>query len=88
MKMKMVKPPKRIVRARMKILDATRTVAGDLSSEELLAVLSYTVGQCLALQDQRSMTPEQGIALIQHNIQQGNLDAIQNIMSAPVQGSA
>ncbi len=88
MKMKTIKPPRRIVRARMKILDDTRTVAGEPNSEKLLAVLSYTGCQCLALQDRRSMTPEQGIAPIQHDIQQGNPDAIRNIMSVPAQDTA
>lgn len=88
MRTKKVKPPIHVVRARAKLLAVLSEVGKDVTDTELLALLSYTVGQCLALQDQRSLTPEQGLDLINQNIQQGNLDAVSNLLTGAPAGSA
>ncbi len=58
-----------------------------LRPDELLAVSSYFVGQLLALQDQRTMTPEAAMDLIKGNIEAGNAQAIQQALGA-TSGSA
>lgn len=57
-------------------MEALKREAADLTGEEILALLSYSVGQCIAVQDQRSMTPSQAMEIVSANISQGNADAI------------
>lgn len=47
-----------------------------LSAQELLAVSAYFVGQLVALQDRRKVTPADAIELVRVNIAQGNQDVI------------
>ena len=47
----------------------------ELTSEEMLALTAHFLGQLLAGQDSSVMTVARGIATIQHNIEQGNLEA-------------
>lgn len=46
--------------------------AGHMSSAEMLAVFAYALGQTVALQDQRTMTPDMALELISKNIEAGN----------------
>jgi hypothetical protein len=65
-----------------------RKHAGDLSAPEMLALISYLVGQVIALQDGNTMTREQALELVSKNIEQGNKDAAEeHLMRAP-KGSA
>lgn len=64
----------------LKVLDAH---AGALPAVEMLALTAYAVGQIVALQDQREITPNQAMQLVLRNIEQGNADAIGNLMSKP-----
>lgn len=43
-----------------------------LTAQELLALTSQLVGQILAFQDQRTMTPQMGLEIIGRNIEIGN----------------
>lgn len=52
-----------------------------LKAEELLAIASHLVGQLVALQDQRTMTPEMAMDLIAANIQAGNDSAIDQLLT-------
>ena len=58
----------------------------DLPPDEMLAVAAYFVGQLLAFQDQRSMTPAMGLQLISSNIGAGNAQAIEQSLGNPVGG--
>lgn len=49
-----------------------RKYTDKMSGAEVLAILSVICGQALALQDQRTMTPERGMKLILANIEAGN----------------
>lgn len=43
-----------------------------LDAIEILALLAHLVGQVIAMQDQRTMTPAMAMELVASNIQQGN----------------
>lgn len=49
---------------------------GHLDSSEMLAVASYTVGQMVAMMDQRKFTPDAVMELVAKNIEAGNAQAI------------
>lgn len=56
----------------MMALARTRLGSGDVTAEGILAVFAMMTGAALALQDQQTMTVDEGFALITANIQQGN----------------
>lgn len=55
---------------------------GDLPSEEMLAVMSYLLGQMIALQDQRRFTPTTIMKHVRRNIEAGNRTAVEDLMRA------
>ena len=61
--------------------------ANHVSALELLAIASNMVGKMLALQDQRTVTPEMAMELIAKNIEYGNHQATEEVSGAPA-GSA
>lgn len=67
--------------ARMAVIEAIKPHADEIGAVGLLAVMSYTVGQLVALQDQTKMTPAQAMELVAANIEQGNQDAIRGAFS-------
>lgn len=69
--------------ARDAVLAAMQPYADALGSEKMLAVLAYTVGQLVALQDQRKMTPDMAMTIVGQNIEQGNADAIAQMLGKP-----
>ncbi len=60
--------------------------AGQAPAEALLAIASYTVGQIVAMQDQRSMTPEKAMTIVSLNIQIGNNDCVSAVAAAAAEG--
>ena len=54
----------------------------DLKMDELLALLAYLTGACIAWQDQRKMTPAAALACVTENIQRGNAEAVANLLRA------
>lgn len=52
----------------------------DMPSDELLAIASHFVGQLIALQDQRVMTPAMAMEIVIQNIQHGNADVVEPLM--------
>lgn len=57
-----------------------------LTAPEMLALASHLVGQLVALQDQRTVTPEMAMKLVADNIEQGNQEAIDGLLDT--KGSA
>ena len=51
-----------------------------MPAQEILAIVSQFVGQLVALQDQRQMTPDQAMQLVGQNIEIGNQAAIMTLM--------
>lgn len=68
----------RLIAVREKLMTSIKSEidAQNVTSAELLALLSHTVGACLAMQDQRRMSPEEGLKLISKNIEAGNREVI------------
>lgn len=66
------------------LMNKVKTLAEryDLTAEEVLAVLSHSVGACIAMQDQRIVTPNMAMKLVMDNIKQGNMDAINGLMGS------
>lgn len=56
--------------------------AGHLSALEMLAVASNAVGKIVALQDQRTTTPEQALEIVARNIEHGNQQTIAELMNS------
>ena len=54
-----------------------------LRPDEMLAVAAYFVGQLIALQDQRKVTPAAALALVSANIEAGNQHAVRDLVEAP-----
>ena len=48
----------------------------DMPAQQILAVVSQFVGQLIAMQDQRVMTADMAMQLVQNNIEIGNQAAV------------
>ena len=79
MKMKSQAPSKVAVECREAILAAMQPFKHQLSGMEIVAILSYTLGQCIAMQDQRTVTKEMIWELVGANIEQGNAMVIDEL---------
>lgn len=51
----------------------------DEPAEVVLAIASYVVGQIIAMQDQRRITPDMAMQIVSRNIEAGNTHAIQAV---------
>jgi hypothetical protein len=80
--MKVVKPNDKHHALRDELLALMRTKMKEMPAEEILAVLSYTVGQLIALQDQRRFTSAAILDLVAENMEAGNWQAISEVISA------
>lgn len=60
--------------------------ADKMSAVEILAIASNLVGKLLAMQDQRTMTPQAGLEMIMLNIELGNKEAIAELINMPAAG--
>lgn len=61
--------------------------AGTLDSSEMLALAAHLVGQIVAMQDQRVMTPAIAMEIVAQNIEQGNGEVLAKL-GAKAAGSA
>jgi hypothetical protein len=57
-----------------------------LPPRELLALMANLLGKMIALQDQRTMTPEQAMEIVATNMQHGNQQVVDELMAS--KGSA
>lgn len=60
----------------------------DLSPVEILAVLSNMVGKAIAFQDQRTMTPDRAMRIIERNIMIGNNQVVARFKFGETKGNA
>ena len=79
--MKRVEPTPQML-AFVNDLKATFARHPHLSAEEMLAGASQIVGTLVALQDQRSMTPDMAMQIVGTNIEEGNQMAMREVASA------
>jgi hypothetical protein len=54
----------------------------ELDAVDILAVAAHLVGTIIALQDQRTMTPEMALELAAMNIEAGNAEALEEVMKS------
>lgn len=80
--MKLQTPSEPHLRMRNLVLALIQKEATDMPAEEILALLSYTVGQLIAFQDQRRFTPDMAMAIVQANIEAGNRQAMEGVLQA------
>ena len=53
--------------------------AGELTSQELLAVAANMLGKLIALQDQRAISPAKAMEIIAQNIEHGNKQVLEQL---------
>lgn len=87
MKTKTVKTTPEDEAARLAVIAAMKPWADQLGAQRMLAVLAYTVGQLVAMQDQRRVTPAQAMDVVAENIELGNADFIRHALGL-AKGSA
>ena len=71
-KTKLVPMPPGGEACRIAMADAMRPYADKLGPEGMLAVAAALVGQLMALQDQRTMTPVMAMDIVDKNIENAN----------------
>jgi hypothetical protein len=76
------KPPSPEVVAFVNDMKAAFKRHTHLRADEMLAGASQIVGNLIALQDQRKMTPDMALAIVRANIEAGNQQAMAEVMSA------
>lgn len=69
------------VAMRDRVLAVMRAEVGNLPADELLAVMANLVGHVIAMQDQRRFTPDAVMALVTANIQSGNRQAVNDLLT-------
>jgi hypothetical protein len=74
------KPPTPAQLAARRTLEAALRQHAALDPIELCAVVAYTLGQLVALQDQTRFTAEQVMAVVSSNIEAGNADVIADLL--------
>lgn len=72
---------------RDELVELLRKHTSELDAKEVLAIAAHTVGQIIAMQDQRTMTIEIAMEIVARNIEIGNGDALVTIRGK-VAGSA
>lgn len=80
-------PSPEVIAARLAMLEALRPFADRLEIIEIVAVLSQTVGQFVAMLDERQFTPEQAMQVVEENLAAGNAAQIEQVIGTP-RGSA
>lgn len=78
--MKIVAPKGEHEAFRNALIAVFRQHQDTVSAQDMLAVSSYFVGQLIALQDQRKVTPEQAMRVVQANIGEGNRQVIKQLL--------
>lgn len=86
MRTKLTPPSAGHLKVRDAMLAVIRKEAADLDAIEILAIAAYTVGQLIALQDQRTITPSMAMEIVAKNIEAGNLHVIEGLTET--EGSA
>lgn len=86
--MKSAKPSPEVQAFRIEFINLFRKHSPNIKPVEILAVLSHTVGQVLALQNINDGTLADYMTVIQENIERGNSEAIISAIKMQVKGNA
>lgn len=73
---KSAKPDPEIERVREEVIRTIQIEFPSVTPEQIVAVLSYTVGQAISMCDQRKYTSDMLMELVSQNLEAGNRDAI------------
>lgn len=76
-------PSPQQIALRERMIGSIREQAANMDALEILAVAAYTVGQLIALQDQRTITPAMAMEIVVRNIEAGNLHAVEQSLGNP-----
>jgi hypothetical protein len=79
--MKIAPQPKHVA-FRDDLVAVLRKHGGTLDTSEMLALASHLVGQLVALQDQRTMSPDQAMEIVARNIEQGNQEVLSDLLDS------
>jgi len=79
---KVVQPQREHTAFRDDLVAVLRKHAGPLSAPEMLALVAHLVGQLVALQDQRTMSPNLAMEIVAANIEQGNQEVIAGLFDS------
>jgi hypothetical protein len=63
----------------LKLMDGLKAAIGlvpQMPAQEVLAIVSQLVGNLVALQDAQRYTPAQVMAMVSHNVEIGNREAV------------
>lgn len=64
------------------IVALVRKHAGKLTSLEMLAIAANMLGKLVAMQDQRTVTPDKAMEIVVKNLELGNNQALEQLKSA------
>lgn len=64
------------------LLAVLKKHAGHLDAKDMLALGAHMVGQILAMQDQRTLTPAAAMEIVSLNIEQGNREVIDKLCAS------
>lgn len=81
MKLKTTPAPAHAIAFRDALVALLRDHTGACPADVMLSSAAYVVGQLVAFQDQRVMTPDQAMQIVEANIVAGNRDACQRVQS-------
>ena len=73
---RLVKPTAAHIAFRNDAIELLRKHAGALDAKDMLALSAHLVGQIVAMQDQRTVTPAMAMDIVSRNIGVGNLVAV------------
>lgn len=77
-----IKPEPGHVAFRADLIAVLRKHEANLTAEDMLALAAHLVGQLIALQDQRTMSPDRAMATVAANIEQGNQEVIDDLFKS------
>ena len=80
MKLKSKTPTAEHHRIRDAMLAVIQKEMAEMDALEVLAIAAYTVGQLIALQDQRIVTPAMAMEIVASNIEAGKSHVIEGLM--------
>lgn len=78
--MKIVAPQEQHEAFHLKLIGLFRQHQYTVDAQEMLAISSYFVGQLVALQDQRKVTPDQAMKIVEANLAEGNRQVVRSLM--------
>jgi hypothetical protein len=79
-KTKLVQPTESNKKMRDEVINVIKKYSDNIEAIEILAILAYTVGQTVAMQDQRKYTSDTLMLLISQNIEAGNKHVIDSLL--------